>query len=172
MQESESTDLKVTRIHQDRRRRPKEKHSQQTGSTNNRTMKEGRVCPRQHLLPCSLGKQECARLVLVTLNLQKSHAQFPWALKRNNPHVTVREPAKAILPILRMSRMTDLPTPLSASTHTGTRTCTGCRCLAGHGICFRRAERQQCHVSRAPRTRRWGRWINHGDILHGGATLG
>jgi hypothetical protein len=46
-----------------------ERHSQATGaaSTTECSIKEGRVCPRQHLLPRGLGEQQQERVVHITL---------------------------------------------------------------------------------------------------------
>jgi hypothetical protein len=168
MTESEYMNPKTTRTTLSRTE--KNSHSQQTGTARSteRSIKERSVRPRQHLPPRSLGKQQRARTVHITLTLNKIHTQFPVGTSKKRPPGDSQRPRQRNIAQgtkVPHDGLAEVPVRINAGRHKGvtrvqmarmrrvcapvTQSYSGALCVGGSG-----------NVGRAAR-------MNHGDIQQG-----
>jgi hypothetical protein len=109
MTRGKHTDMKATKNPRTTQSQTQKNKAQQTFrrcTDNYIAMKEGSLCPRQHLWPCSLGEQQRARAVHIALTLSKANAQCPARSIKRRPRVTASKCTDAL--------------PLRVRTHSGT----------------------------------------------------
>jgi hypothetical protein len=97
------------------------------------TFKERSVHPRQHLLPCSHGRQQRTRAVHMTMPLHWSHTQFPVGTSKKRPRGDSQRALRHDI-ALGTKAPHDVPAKMSVRLGTGAQRCDRGAWLVGRSF--------------------------------------